>query len=47
VARHSASAAHPREVLDTRSSPRCGAAMPRAKAACVRREGHPGPHRAK
>lgn len=36
----------PAQVIADRSKPRCGAVMPRAGARCVRREGHPGPHRA-
>ena len=38
---------HPDEVVHSRLEPRCGAFMPRAKCACIRRVGHPGPHRAK
>lgn len=34
------------QVISARSERRCGAVMPRAQAACLRREGHPGPHRA-
>lgn len=33
------------EVVRARSEPRCGARMPRADTRCVRRLGHPGPHR--
>lgn len=32
-------------VLQARSEPRCAALMPRVRAKCIRREGHPGPHR--
>jgi hypothetical protein len=35
----------PGEVIRGRSAPRCGAIMPRAGSRCVRRHGHPGPHR--
>lgn len=35
------------DVLRRRREKRCGAQMPRARAACVRRVGHPGPHRAR
>ena len=34
-----------RKILEARLEDRCGAIMPRAKATCVRRAGHPGPHR--
>lgn len=34
------------DILRRRSEARCGAHMPRARAVCVRRVGHPGPHRA-
>lgn len=34
-----------RKILEVRRENRCGAVMPRAKATCVRRVGHPGPHR--
>lgn len=34
------------EVLSGRAEGRCGAAMPRAGASCIRKQGHPGPHRA-
>lgn len=47
LARHSTAQVHPDEVLGARSGPRCGAFMPRARSACARREGHPGPHRAR
>ncbi|HDH25470.1 MAG TPA: hypothetical protein ENH00_04655 [Actinobacteria bacterium] len=33
-------------VTERRKLPRCGAFMPRARRACIRRQGHPGPHRA-
>ena len=33
-------------ILASRTEPRCDAFMPRAKQRCVRRAGHPGPHRA-
>lgn len=35
----------PPKVLAARAQPRCGATMPRAGARCIRRLGHPGPHR--
>ncbi|MCB0929415.1 MAG: hypothetical protein U0R77_11995 [Mycolicibacterium insubricum] len=34
------------DILRRRHEPRCGAQMPRARAKCIRRVGHPGPHRA-
>ncbi|HEY5111716.1 MAG TPA: hypothetical protein VII67_05230 [Acidimicrobiales bacterium] len=34
-----------RKILELRQDDRCGALMVRAKSACVRRLGHPGPHR--
>jgi hypothetical protein len=34
-----------RKILEIRHDDRCGALMVRAKSACVRRVGHPGPHR--
>lgn len=34
------------DVLKRRTEERCGADMPRARATCIRRVGHPGPHRA-
>lgn len=34
------------DILRRRSEERCGAEMPRARARCIRRVGHPGPHRA-
>ncbi|MGH3732386.1 MAG: type II toxin-antitoxin system RelE family toxin [Acidimicrobiales bacterium] len=34
-----------RRILEERRVDRCGALMVRAKSACVRRQGHPGPHR--
>jgi hypothetical protein len=34
------------DVLRRRTEERCGAEMPRARATCIRRVGHPGPHRA-
>lgn len=37
----------PVAVIARRTSPRCGVAMPRAGVACIRRAGHPGPHRAR
>lgn len=33
-------------VLSGRTAARCGATMPRAGATCIRKQGHPGPHRA-
>ena len=35
----------PHEVLASRRADRCGDILPRAQRPCVRREGHPGPHR--
>jgi len=35
-----------RLVVTRRAGPRCDAWMPRAKTRCIRRVGHPGPHRA-
>ena len=34
------------DILRRRTEERCGAEMPRARATCLRRVGHPGPHRA-
>ncbi|RIT36785.1 hypothetical protein D2E76_16145 [Mycobacteroides abscessus] len=34
------------DILRRRTQDRCGATMPRARATCIRRAGHPGPHRA-
>lgn len=34
------------DILKRRTVERCGVEMPRARAVCVRRVGHPGPHRA-
>ena len=34
-----------RKILEVRQDDRCGALMARAKSTCVRRAGHPGPHR--
>lgn len=34
-----------RKILEVRRDDRCGAFMVRAKSRCVRRAGHPGPHR--
>lgn len=34
------------DILKRRAEERCGAEMPRARATCIRRVGHPGPHRA-
>lgn len=34
------------DILKRRTEKRCGAEMPRARATCIRRVGHPGPHRA-
>ena len=36
-----------REILSARQEDRCAAEMPRAGARCIRRQGHPGPHRAR
>lgn len=33
-------------LLEQRGTDRCGAVMPRAAAHCIRKQGHPGPHRA-
>lgn len=33
------------EILATRGEDRCGAMLPRAQRPCIRRAGHPGPHR--
>lgn len=35
------------QVISSRMAQRCGAVMPRAGARCIRRVGHPGPHRAR
>lgn len=35
------------DILRRRTEDRCGARMPRARTTCIRRAGHPGPHRAK
>lgn len=35
-----------REAVTGRQSPRCAAPMPRSTGRCIRRRGHPGPHRA-
>jgi len=34
-------------ILATRAEDRCGALLPRAQRHCVRRAGHPGPHRSR
>ncbi len=34
-----------RTFVESRQQPRCLAYMPRARAACIRQKGHPGPHR--
>lgn len=36
-----------RDVIRRRGDPRCEVPMPRANARCIRRRGHPGPHRAR
>ncbi len=36
-----------REILSARQQDRCAAEMPRAGTTCIRRRGHPGPHRAR
>lgn len=36
-----------RKIIDMRGEERCEALMPRARSRCIRRAGHPGPHRAK
>jgi hypothetical protein len=42
------SASYPgREILFARGEPQCDVLMPRAKVPCIRKLGHPGPHRAK
>jgi hypothetical protein len=41
------SAAQAAKVVKARRTERCGAVMPRASARCVRRLGHPGPHRSR
>jgi len=47
LGRHrNASHPNPEEALRRRSEPRCDAYMPRARALCIRRQGHNGPHRA-
>ncbi|MFI7002841.1 type II toxin-antitoxin system RelE/ParE family toxin [Nocardia sp. NPDC050175] len=33
-------------IVTDRGEPRCGVALPRAGATCIRRKDHPGPHRA-
>jgi len=38
--------ANPGAVTRARLAPRCSALMPRAGSRCIRRRGHPGPHRA-
>jgi hypothetical protein len=35
------------QVVSSRTTERCGALMARARARCIRRAGHPGPHRAR
>lgn len=37
----------PDAVIATRATGRCGALMPRAGARCIRKQDHPGPHRAR
>jgi hypothetical protein len=39
--------AHAEQVVRRRADPRCGVLMPRARTLCIRRAGHPGPHRAR
>lgn len=34
-------------VAASRRGKRCGVVMPKAQARCIRRAGHPGPHRAR
>ena len=41
------SSGEPKFIVDARREPRCGAPMPRAKAVCIRKKGHRGPHRAR
>jgi len=38
---------HLERVTAERADPRCDALMPRARTRCIRRQGHPGPHRSK
>lgn len=38
---------HARAILARRRDDRCGLLLPRAQRPCIRREGHPGPHRAR
>lgn len=33
------------DVIRARAEPRCDVVLPRARARCIRRSGHPGPHR--
>jgi len=40
-------ASDPREIVARRAVDRCAALMPRVGARCIRRAGHPGPHRAR
>lgn len=35
----------PTQILQARAEGRCGVLMPRARVHCIRRKGHPGPHR--
>ncbi|HEY0216450.1 MAG TPA: hypothetical protein VGC57_08675 [Cellulomonas sp.] len=41
------SRAEDERIVRGRMQPRCAAVMPRARTACIRRAGHPGPHRAR
>lgn len=38
---------HAQAILARRRDDRCGLLLPRAQRPCIRREGHPGPHRAR
>lgn len=38
--------ARAKTIVPSRAGPRCGAVLPRAQRRCIRRKGHPGPHRA-
>lgn len=42
---HSAELRDWEEILTGRAGERCGALLPRAGVLCIRRQGHPGPHR--
>lgn len=38
---------HAEAILEQRQNDRCGVLLPRAQSPCIRREDHPGPHRAR